>query len=241
MHNRGIQPVPFGATAPHGRQMLDVSQSNESKYWSGRSLVYSGLSSLMHFISALRNANRQRCEGVQSFCEATKPIRYPSFKGRIPASLLSSRTKKSNTRSDTKHEVRLRSELHRMGLRFRKNVSSLPGNPDIVFGKAGLVVFCDGDFWHGRDWAVMRRKLAHNSNASYWLAKIAANRERDRLVTRTLTRLGWKVVRVWEKDILQDVNSIAREVAALVSNRLLSVNENSKDDEKPSVRRKDFE
>lgn len=181
---------------------------------------------LKRFATSSHETPRRQYGRGKSYRQASGPVRYPSFKGRKPASLLSSRTKKSNTRSDTKHEVRLRSELHRIGLRFRKNVSSLPGTPDIVFGKAGVAVFCDGDFWHGRDWAVLRRKLAHNSNASYWLAKIAANRKRDRRVTRMLTHLGWKVVRVWEKDILQDVNAIVQEVAALVQNRFLSSHEN---------------
>ena len=72
----------------------------------------------------------------------------------------------------------------------------------------------------------MREKLAHGTNASYWLAKIAANRERDRRVTQELTHLGWEVARVWETDILQDVKAIAQEVAALVRNRLSSSNEN---------------
>lgn len=72
----------------------------------------------------------------------------PSFIGLSPASQVSSFAKRRNVRRDTLHEVILRRELCRAGLRFRKNVESMPGNPDIVFESAKVIVFCDGDFWH---------------------------------------------------------------------------------------------
>jgi DNA mismatch endonuclease (patch repair protein) len=65
-----------------------------------------------------------------------------------------------------------------------------------------VVVFCDGDFWHGRDWLRRRRKLVAGANAAYWVAKIAANIARDRRNTRLLRHQGWTVVRLWETDIL---------------------------------------
>src|SRR6266542_981458 len=94
-------------------------------------------------------------------------VRAPSYSGLIPASESSSRVKKRNRRQDTKHELRLRRELWRMGLRFRKNVSSLPGKPDIVFANCRVVVFCDGDFWHGRNWRVLKRNLRTGTNSGY--------------------------------------------------------------------------
>src|SRR5207249_4773583 len=89
-------------------------------------------------------------------------------------------------------------------LRFRKNVETMPGKPDIVFPSAKVIVFCDGDFWHGRNWPVLKRKLAIGSNASYWRAKIASNIKRDRLRTASLKRDGWIVIRLWESDIKRD-------------------------------------
>ena len=83
-----------------------------------------------------------------------------------------------------------------------------------------MVVFCDGDFWHGRNWGRLREKLSKGSNAGYWVTKIAANRERDHRVTQELLYLGWDVVRVWEKDILNDVEGSAQEVASVVQNKL---------------------
>src|SRR4051812_41709016 len=125
-------------------------------------------------------------------------IAAPSFNGYSAASQISSRCKKSNRASGTAHEVMLRRELWRSGLRFRKNSRVLPGKPDIVFPSARLAVFCDGDFWHGRDWRRLRRKLKRGSNHDYWVAKISSNKKRDRQHTRKLQRDGWNVLRLWE-------------------------------------------
>jgi DNA mismatch endonuclease (patch repair protein) len=127
--------------------------------------------------------------------------RAPSFAGLSPASPATSHAKKMNRSSDTAHERTLRALLWRRGLRYRKNVKALPGKPDIVFSAARVAVFCDGDFWHGREWQRLSRKLRTGTNASYWIPKIKANRNRDRRNDRLLTREGWTVIRLWETDI----------------------------------------
>src|SRR5690606_11852521 len=98
----------------------------------------------------------------------------------------------------TKPERILRSLLWKRGLRFRKNYSALPGRPDIVFTRARVVVFCDGDFWHGKNWAERRPRLAVGANASYWTRKIEANMIRDQQRTQALASEGWEVLRFWE-------------------------------------------
>jgi len=133
----------------------------------------------------------------------------PSFKGLKPATKASSYAKRNNKRRDTKHEILLRKELSRIGLRFRKNVETLPGKPDIVFTRAKLAVFCDGDFWHGRDWRSLKKNLNKGTNAEYWLAKIAANIKRDKRNTALLKKAGWSVIRVWETDIKENPLAIA--------------------------------
>jgi DNA mismatch endonuclease (patch repair protein) len=125
-------------------------------------------------------------------------------------------TKRAVGRADTKAELELRRALWALGLRYRKNVAALPGCPDIVFAHARVAVFVDGDFWHGRDWAARARKLERGANATYWQAKIAANRARDRRKCRELQADGWTVVRAWETDVLDDPASVAQEVAAIV-------------------------
>lgn len=136
----------------------------------------------------------------------------PSYKGLKPASELASRIKRNNRRSDTKPELLLRKELWRKGFRFRKNVKTLPGKPDIVFVKARVIVFCDGDFWHGRDWEQRKLKLKMGTNAEYWLAKIAANIERDKRNTKLLEEGGWNVIRIWESDIKKSLSEVVNKI-----------------------------
>jgi DNA mismatch endonuclease, patch repair protein len=127
---------------------------------------------------------------------------------------------KMNRSTDTSPECLLRSRLFKQGLRFRKNVRVLPGKPDIVFATALVVVFCDGDFWHGRDWQRRSRKLRDGTNASYWVAKIKANRGRDRRNNRLLGQWGWTVVRVWETDIRANPEQVADRIANVVHENL---------------------
>jgi len=101
-----------------------------------------------------------------------------------------------------------------MGFRFRIDVASLIGRPDIVFPRQRVVVFCDGDFWHGRDLAARVAKLRIGHNASYWVAKIKANVERDRKRTAELTANGWRVLRFWESDIARSPHGVAQKIAA---------------------------
>jgi len=112
-------------------------------------------------------------------------------------------------KSTSKAECLLRSTLWRRGLRFRKNVNTLPGKPDIVFSKEHLAVFCDGDFWHGRNWRRSKKRLLVGPNAEYWVAKILRNKQRDRTNQKLLEKMGWRVLRFWETDILLDHHKIA--------------------------------
>lgn len=141
-------------------------------------------------------------------------MKAPSYKNFRPASQRASESLARNKSTNTKCELLLRSALWRMGLRFRKNARDLPGRPDIVFRRQRIVVFCDGDFWHGRNWPQRRLKLLKGANSSYWIAKIRSNIERDKRHDASLQKLGWTVVRLWEKDILADVQSAATVVAS---------------------------
>lgn len=109
------------------------------------------------------------------------------------------RVMKSIKSSGSKIETLLQKALWRKGYRYRKNCSNVYGKPDIVFRKYRLVVFCDGEFWHGKNWA-QRKKTIH-THKKFWFEKIERNIRRDKLVTKTLRREGWKVMRFWGKDI----------------------------------------
>ncbi len=93
----------------------------------------------------------------------------------------------------------------------------LPGKPDLVFMQSRIVVFVDGDYWHGRRWTVRKQKLTEGTNAAYWVAKIEGNRKRDRKTNRLLRAAGWTVLRFWETDIARRADAIAAKVAKAIA------------------------
>ncbi len=102
---------------------------------------------------------------------------------------------------DTEIEVLLRKSLWNKGYRYRKNYDKLPGNPDIVITKYKIAIFCDGEFFHGKDWEVLRPRLEKSNNSEFWISKIARNRERDNEINKKLLFEGWTVIRFWGTDI----------------------------------------
>lgn len=110
---------------------------------------------------------------------------------------------------DTGIERLLRKELWKRGYRYRKNDKSLPGKPDIVLPKYRVAVFCDSEFFHGKDWRKLRKQLQKGNNPDFWIDKIKKNRKRDRVVTKELEKLGWTVMRFWGKDIKKDPGACA--------------------------------
>ena len=107
-----------------------------------------------------------------------------------------------NIRSkDTSIECLLRKQLWDAGIRYRKNYKKIPGKPDIAITKYKVAVFCDSEFFHGKDWDKLKLQLEQGSNSDFWINKISGNMERDRRVNEELEQLGWKVLRFWGKDI----------------------------------------
>jgi DNA mismatch endonuclease (patch repair protein) len=98
---------------------------------------------------------------------------------------------------DSKIEITLRKALYHKGYRYRKNCRAVFGNPDIVFVREKIVVFCDSEFWHGHDWE--NRKSDFKSKQDFWIPKIERNMERDREVTARLESEGYVVLRFWGK------------------------------------------
>lgn len=98
------------------------------------------------------------------------------------------------------------------GLRYRKYVARLPGNPDMVFAGPKVVVFIDGDFWHG--WQFHRWE--HKLPSKYWKEKIRGNMERDRRNRASLRKAGWIVVRIWEHEANKDPDECADRVELAV-------------------------
>lgn len=96
---------------------------------------------------------------------------------------------------NTRPEIAVRKGLHRMGLRFRLNGSTLPGRPDLVLSKHRTVVFVHGCFWHAHSCDAFHLPA---SNTPFWYAKLRANVSRDRKRVDELCSLGWRILVIWE-------------------------------------------
>lgn len=108
---------------------------------------------------------------------------------------------------DTGPETAIRRRLHSEGFRFRKHMAGVPGRPDIVFVKARIAVFIDGDFWHGYRYPRWRATLSE-----FWRCKIESNRARDRRTHRKLRRSGWIVLRLWEHEVEKSPDDCVRRI-----------------------------
>jgi DNA mismatch endonuclease (patch repair protein) len=131
---------------------------------------------------------------------------------------------------DTKPEQIFRKKLWELGYRYKKNVKSLPGAPDIVFEKYKLVVFIDGEFWHGYNWIEKKQKL--NTNKRFWIPKIERNMQRDIVNNDKLGKMGYEVFRFWEQDLKKNQDLCIKEVTsyidAIKSNASRNLNQNPK-------------
>ena len=103
---------------------------------------------------------------------------------------------------DSKIEQLLRKELWTRGFRYRKNVKTIMGKPDIAFIGKKVAVFCDSEFWHGYDWKNKKEEI--KTRREFWIPKIERNIQRDREVNEYLQGQGWIVLRFWGKDIKKD-------------------------------------
>lgn len=113
---------------------------------------------------------------------------------------------------NTSIEMVLRKALWHKGYRYRKNYSQLPGSPDIVLTKYKIAIFCDGEFFHGKDWEVLKPRLEKGKNGEFWVSKIARNRERDNEINKKLLFMGWTVIRFWGTDIKKNTDECVRVV-----------------------------
>ena len=112
------------------------------------------------------------------------------------------RNMSANKGKGTKLELLFGKLLWNAGVRYRKNDKTVFGKPDFVIRKMKIAIFCDGEFWHGRNWE--ERKNDHKSNCDFWHSKIERNIRRDKEVNEQLKAQGWTVFRFWETEITKD-------------------------------------
>ncbi len=117
---------------------------------------------------------------------------------------------------DSKIEQKLRKALWDKGYRYRKNYKVLPGKPDIVLTKYRIAIFCDSEYFHGKDFEKLKIQLSKSKNPDFWIDKIQRNIERDEEVNRQLKALGWTVLRFWGKDIIKYTDECVKAVEEAV-------------------------
>lgn len=123
---------------------------------------------------------------------------------------------------DTKIELKLRKALWEKGYRYRKNYKELPGCPDIVLTKYRIAIFCDGEFFHGKDWDVLKPRLEKSNNSEFWIKKILRNMERDDEIDKQLLFRDWTVIRFWGKDILRNTDECIRVIEETIYENIIA-------------------
>lgn len=122
--------------------------------------------------------------------------------------------RKKNMRSikgkDTSIEMILRKALWKKGYHYRKNYKNIPGTPDIALTKYKIAIFCDGEFFHGKDWEILKPRLERGKNSDFLVTKISRNRERDEEINKKLLFMGWIVIRFWGMDIKKNTDEYIR-------------------------------
>ena len=131
---------------------------------------------------------------------------------------------------DTSIELLLRKALWNKGYRYRKNCKLLPGKPDIVLTKYKIAIFCDSEFFHGKDWEVKKEKLKKSSNSTYWISKIERNMERDKENDQQLLFQGWTVIHFWGNDIKKHPDDCIKVIEELIFEQILETAPNVLED-----------
>ena len=126
---------------------------------------------------------------------------------------------------DTRIEVIFRKALWQKGYRYRKNDKKLPGHPDIVLTRYKIAIFCDGEFFHGKDWDSLKVRLENSNNSQFWIDKISRNRQRDQEINRRLLFEGWTVLRFWGQDIKKHTEECVQVVEEAIFDGLLDSGE----------------
>ena len=124
----------------------------------------------------------------------------------------------------TKPEIRVRKWLWQRGFRYRLNVKSVPGKPDVVLRKYRTAVFVNGCFWHGHE--NCKKFSVPKTNTEFWSEKISRNRRRDAKNQEILTANGWQVIVIWECELDSDFEKTMQKTEHLLNQNLLRIFKN---------------
>lgn len=118
----------------------------------------------------------------------------------------------------TAPEILFQKALYNKGIKFKRNYSKLPGNPDIALIAKKIAIFIDGEFWHGYQWRKKKRKL--KANRAYWIPKIERNIARDKQNNKKLKKAGWQVIRLWQHQIIKDLPKCIEKIKKITKKSL---------------------
>lgn len=117
----------------------------------------------------------------------------------------------------TKIEELLAEKLRKKGLRYRRNNKTIFGKPDFTFRKLKIAIFCDSEYFHGKDWETNKKRI--KTNTDFWIKKIEGNITRDNLVNETLLKDGWKVLRFWGHEIKKNTEFCVQSIVNEIENK----------------------
>lgn len=132
---------------------------------------------------------------------------------------------RGNRSKDTSIEILLRKSLWHKGYRYRKNYKKLPGSPDIALTRQKVAVFCDSEFWHGKDWEDKKQRLQKGNNPDFWINKIESNMQRDHENDQKLTALGWTVIHFWGEEIKKSPDECVQVIEETIFENLIAKND----------------
>lgn len=124
-----------------------------------------------------------------------------------------SRIRGKNTKLESDFLKELSAELYPKGYRYRKHYSKLAGRPDVVFVRHKIAVFIDSDFWHGRNFSSLKKRLPKK----YWVSKISTNIDRDKKVATNLRKSGWTVLRFWGSDLKKNSRIAIKKIGKVLN------------------------
>lgn len=131
---------------------------------------------------------------------------------------------------NTSIELILRKALWKKGYRYRKNYKALPGSPDIVLTKYKIAIFCDSEFFHGKDWEILKLRLEKGKNPEYWIGKIERNRSRDWENDKKLLFLGYTVLHFWGHDIAKHTDQCIQTIEESIWDNMITDNYESNEE-----------
>jgi len=154
--------------------------------------------------------------------------------------VLTPEQRKKNMRAirskNTKIEELLAKALRGQGLRYRRDNSDIFGKPDFTFRRLKIAIFCDSEYFHGKDWDINKHRI--KTNTEFWQAKIESNITRDKVVNESLLKDDWKVIRFWGEEIKKKSDFCVQTIIKEIENKNSEIHRNKGKAEYPARERK---